>query len=74
MIDNAAKVQRLIETIRAELPLEARMTSELMASLAKQTAAFVVSYKIMSIRYTGEEGGILCQLELSPPTEYPRQS
>jgi hypothetical protein len=67
MIDNAAQVERLIERMQAELPLAARMTPELMASLAKQTAAVAAPCKIMSIRYTGDEGGILCQLELSQP-------
>ncbi len=69
MIDNAAQVERLIERMQAELPLAARMTPELIASLAKQTAAVPASCKIMSIRYTGDEGGILCQLEVSPPIE-----
>jgi hypothetical protein len=69
MIDNTAQVERLIERMQAELPLAARMTPELMATLAKQTATLAAPCKIMSIRYTGDEGGILCQLELSPPIE-----
>jgi hypothetical protein len=69
MIDNAAQVERLTERMQAELPLVARMTPELMATIAKQTATVPASCKIMSIRYTGDEGGILCQLELSPPIE-----
>jgi hypothetical protein len=71
MIDNAIQVERLIAKLQAELPLATRMTPELTATLAKQNHAssIPVSCKIISVRYTGDEGGILCQLELSPPIE-----
>jgi hypothetical protein len=71
MIDNAMQVERLIAKLQAELPLATRMTPELTATLAKQNRAspIPVSCKIISVRYTGDEGGILCQLELSPPIE-----
>jgi hypothetical protein len=62
MIDNAAQVERLTERMQAELPLVARMTPELMATIAKQTATVPASCKIMSIRYTGDEGGICASL------------
>ena len=71
MIDNAIQVERLISKLRAELPLATRMTPELMATLAKQNhaAAIPASCKIISINYTGDDGGILCQLELGPPID-----
>ena len=37
MIDNTAQVERLIERMQAELPLAARMTPELIATLANQS-------------------------------------
>jgi hypothetical protein len=71
MIDNAIQVERLISKLQAELPIATRMTPELMATLSNQNQATSIpaSCKIISIRYTGDEGGILCQLELSPPTD-----
>lgn len=71
MIDNPAQAERLMARLQAELPLNTRMTPELMATLANQNhaAAIPPSCKIVSINYAGDEGGILCQLELRPPND-----
>lgn len=71
MIDNPVQVQRLLARLEAALPVPVRMTPELVAILKKQNPALEISPScaIASVRYTGDEGGILCQLEFTPATE-----
>ena len=47
------------------------MTPELMATLTtrNQAAPLDPSCEIVSINYAGDEGGILCQLELGPSSD-----
>lgn len=68
MIDNPVQVQRLFARLEAALPVPARMTPELMATLRKQEPALEISpaCAIAAVHYTGDEGGILCKLELIP--------
>ena len=66
MIDNPAQVERLIAKLQAALPVAARTTPELMSSLQAQAAAVEVksTCMIVSIHYAGDEGGIVCKLDI----------
>ena len=66
MIDNPAQVERLIAKLQHALPLPARPTPELLAALvAKNTASKTsATCSITSISYAGDEGGIVCRLDL----------
>jgi hypothetical protein len=66
MIDDPIAAGELLEQIGQALPLPARPTPELQASLSKQNAAASVpaDCTIAGLHYMGDEGGILCKLDL----------
>ena len=66
MIDNPLAVTELLEQIENALPLPARLTPELRASLSKQNAGATVptDCTITGLHYMGDEGGIVCKLDL----------
>ncbi len=66
MIDNPLAVTELLEQIENALPLPARLTPELRASLSKQNAGATVpaDCTVTSLHYLGDEGGIVCKLDL----------
>jgi hypothetical protein len=53
------------------LPITARLTSETQALLRKQIKGPPVPARcqVTSLHYTGDEGGILCKLDLGPDAE-----
>lgn len=71
MIDNLDQTERLIARLQAALPLPARLTPELAATLkTKNTAtAFPSACSITWISYAGDEGGIMCRLDFAAETE-----
>ena len=69
MIDNPIQMQRLLAQLPAALPLPARATPELAAMLKTQNIADASSTAtITAVNYAGDEGGIMCRLEI-PPNE-----
>jgi hypothetical protein len=66
MIDNPDQAWRLFAKLQAALPLPARMTPELAASLQSGAAVTLISSacSITSISYAGDEGGVMCELDL----------
>jgi hypothetical protein len=64
MIDDPEKTDRLIAELKASLPVETRLSPILMRAIVKQTPDLAVpdSCNVVSIFYTGEEGGIVCGL------------
>ena len=69
MIDNPAQVQRLLAQLRSALPVPTRATPELAAMLKTQNVANAASTAaITTVSYAGNEGGIMCRLEI-PTTE-----
>ena len=66
MIDNPLTAMELYEQLERTLPLPARLTPELRASLADQNAAAPVPLDctITGLHYMGDEGGIVCKLDL----------
>jgi hypothetical protein len=66
MIDNPRQTSRLIEELHAALPIPAVMTPELLASLRKESGepALPARCSVTDIHYLGDEGGIVCRLEI----------
>src|SRR4051794_38935496 len=66
MIDNPDKAYRLIEALKAALPIEARLTPSLIETMSKQTPNVDIPTRcnIVSVYYMGEEGGIVCGLDI----------
>jgi hypothetical protein len=71
MIDNSAQVERLLTRLTAALPLPARVTPELAATLQAQSATSEIPFActITWISYAGDEGGIVCRLDFDRETE-----
>lgn len=65
MIDNPISAMELLAQIEKALPLPARLTPELRASLTDQNAAAPVpaDCTITGLHYMGDEGGIVCKLD-----------
>ena len=70
MIDNPGQAERLLARLRAELPVPARMTPELAATLHTPDAAMEipVACSITAVHYAGDEGGIVCGLDVTAAT------
>lgn len=66
MIDNPDQAGRLFAKLQAALPLPARMAPELAATLQSGAAVTPISptCSITSISYAGDEGGVVCELDL----------
>ena len=63
MIDNPDQTERLLAKLDAALPVPARMAPELAASLQAPNPA--QDCTITWISYAGDEGGIVCRLDLA---------
>jgi hypothetical protein len=64
VIDHPEQVERLLTRIRAALPMPARMTPRLMATLREQNPDLtpMAACRITRVDYAGDEGGIVCHL------------
>lgn len=71
MIDNPDQAERLLARLQAALPLPARVTPELATTLqAKNTERDIPSTcSITWISYAGDEGGIVCRLDVTRELE-----
>lgn len=71
MIDHPETVERLLLKLNAALPIPARVTPELQAMLQEQNggAQIPANCVVTSIHYMGDEGGIVCRLDLGPDVE-----
>ena len=65
MIDDPDQVERLLGRMRAALPLPARMTPRLLATVRDQDpgAPLAAACRVTRVDHTGDEGGIVCHLE-----------
>jgi hypothetical protein len=69
MIDHPDQVERLMDRLGATLPILARVTPELQATLRKQRGvALPASCSVTWVSYAGDEGGIICQLDTGAET------
>lgn len=66
MIDDLEKTNRLLAELTASLPLDARPTRDLVRTFSERLArpAPVTRCRVVDIHYAGEEGGIVCKLEM----------
>ena len=71
MIDHPEITERLIAKLHEALPIPARLTAELQVSLRGQNADTTIPAQaaITWISYAGDEGGIVCHLDLGPDVE-----
>jgi hypothetical protein len=71
MIDNPDQAERLLARLQAALPLPARVTPELAATLqTKNTESDIPSTcSITWISCAGDEGGIVCRLDFTREIE-----
>jgi hypothetical protein len=71
MIDNPDQVQRLVTKLRESLPLFAMLTPEAAAVIREQSPEADPSrrYTITRVAYAGDEGGIVCKVELGPKND-----
>jgi hypothetical protein len=71
MIDNPIMTMELLDRLTAALPVPARLTPEVQASLRGGNAAKTIpaTCTITGLHYMGDEGGILCKLDLGPKVE-----
>lgn len=69
MIDHRDKADRLKVEMEALLPLETRLSPNLKKTLAKQSPGSAIPERCMvtNIFYTGDEGGIVCHLDIGGP-------
>jgi hypothetical protein len=67
MIDNPIMAMDLLDRLTAALPVAARLTPEVQASLRGGNAKTIpATCTITGLHYMGDEGGILCKLDLGP--------
>jgi hypothetical protein len=69
MIDDPEKAARLVDALEASLPIETRLPASLIQSLSKRSPDVAIPAKcnVVSVFYTGEEGGIVCALDIGGP-------
>jgi hypothetical protein len=71
MIDDPAQVEPLVTALRQSLPLFAALTPEVAAIIREQSPAAdpLRRYPITRVDYAGDEGGIICKVELGPEND-----
>ena len=64
MLDKPEKTRALLAALKAALPFEVDLTSEVVATLAAQQAALAVKPRqiVSDVSYAGDEGGIICHI------------
>jgi hypothetical protein len=69
MIDDPDKTDRLVRELEASLPLETRLSQSLKETLTKQSQDLEIpdSCHVTRLFYMGEEGGIVCGLDIGGP-------
>ncbi len=69
MIDNPDQTDRLLTALRTALPLSARLTPELAATLGGSSNAQIpLNCSIGWVSYAGDEAGIVCRLDFEQET------
>jgi hypothetical protein len=76
MIDHPEIASRLIEQLRAALPIPASLAPEVHAEMQEKTgdAALPSKGEVTGIHYTGDDGGIVCRLGFGPNVRDPAYS
>ena len=65
MIDKSEKTQRLLAVLKAALPFEADLTSELLAQLTEEQSSAGLQRRqtVSNVSYAGDAGGIMCHMQ-----------
>jgi hypothetical protein len=68
VIDNPHQVEHLLDKMKASLPLTAAVTPALAALIQERSRAIQPARecRVVSVDYAGDEGGIVCKLQLGP--------
>src|SRR5437763_16516837 len=71
MIDNPDQVARLVALLRGSLPLFATVTPEVATVIREQSpkADPLRRYPVSQVDSAGDEGGIMCKVELGPDND-----
>ncbi|MDB5394732.1 MAG: putative protein YjbI, containings pentapeptide repeat [Rhodospirillales bacterium] len=69
MIDDLEKANFLLEKLKAVVPLEARLSQSPIRLLAEKSPEMPIPErcKVIDVFYTGDEGGIICCLDIGGP-------
>jgi hypothetical protein len=69
MIDDPDKTSRLVDALEASLPVETRLSASLIQTLSKKSPDMAIPARcnVVSVFYMGEEGGIICALDIGGP-------
>jgi hypothetical protein len=72
MIDNPDQVERLLVKLRLSLPLFATVTPEVSAAIREHSTVVdpMQAYPITQVDYAGDEGGIVCKIEIGDRALY----
>jgi predicted lipoprotein len=71
MIDDPDQVERLVARMKESLPLFATVSYEVAAVISEQSRAADPQrrYPITRVDYAGDEGGIVCKVQLGPEND-----
>ena len=66
MIDNPEKADSLLERLKSSLPIETRLSQQLIRKLAGESPNSSIPAKcnVTKVVYSGDMGGILCALDI----------
>jgi hypothetical protein len=69
MIDDLEKTDFLLEKLKKAVPFEARLSQRLIRLLSERSPEMPIPERcqVIDIIYTGDEGGIICCLDIGGP-------
>jgi hypothetical protein len=69
MIDDLEKTDLLLKKLKTVVPIETRLSPGLKRLLAEQSPAAPIpeTCNVIDVLYTGDEGGIICCLDIGGP-------
>ena len=69
MIEDPEKAARLIDEMKAHLPIAARLSGPLIGMLSERSPELSIPTRcnVVSVFYAGEEGGIVCGFDIDGP-------
>ena len=76
MIDDLERTNFLLEKLKTVVPIEARLSQSLIRLLAEKSPEMPIPGRcnVIDVFYTGDEGGIICCLDVERLTNPGRQS
>ena len=73
MIDDLERTNFLLEKLKTVVPIEARLPQSLIRLLAEKSPEMPIPERcnVIDVFYTGDEGGIICCLDIAGPFSSP---